>query len=208
MSSAPIALPFVTGAALAALAGALIAPITATVPGMGLPYLIKSFFVVIVGGMGSMLGVVTGSTFIGGFENRLQRPVGRRVSAGIGAPARHLGGQTAARRPCTRMIKGAFLVRAQRYVMAPLQHPRARVLIFVALVALVAIYPTWEFLLRSHRSPRWAGAWHARRSASVFSGARPDYRVSDTPRSSGWAATRTASPLSISIRRSDLSSVS
>ena len=67
---------FVTGAALAALAGALIAPITATVPGMGLPYLIKSFFVVIVGGMGSMLGVVTGSTFIGGFETAFSVQLG------------------------------------------------------------------------------------------------------------------------------------
>ena len=67
---------FVTGAALAALAGALIAPITATVPGMGLTYLIKSFFVVIVGGMGSMLGVVTGSTFIGGFETAFSVQLG------------------------------------------------------------------------------------------------------------------------------------
>ena len=67
---------FMAGAALAALAGALIAPITATVPGMGLPYLIKSFFVVIVGGMGSMLGVVTGSTFIGGFETAFSVQLG------------------------------------------------------------------------------------------------------------------------------------
>lgn len=67
---------FATGAGLAALAGALIAPITATVPGMGLPYLIKSFFVVIVGGMGSILGVATGSTFIGGLETAFSIEVG------------------------------------------------------------------------------------------------------------------------------------
>jgi branched-chain amino acid transport system permease protein/urea transport system permease protein len=67
---------FAAGAGLAALAGALIAPITATVPGMGLAYLIKSFFVVIVGGMGSILGVVTGSTFIGGFETAFSVELG------------------------------------------------------------------------------------------------------------------------------------
>lgn len=59
---------FATGAALAALAGALIAPMASVIPGMGLPYLIKSFFVVIIGGIGSILGVFAGSAFIGGLE--------------------------------------------------------------------------------------------------------------------------------------------
>jgi branched-chain amino acid transport system permease protein/urea transport system permease protein len=60
---------FASGAGLAALAGGLIAPITSIVPGMGVPYLIRSFFVVIAGGAGSILGVVAGSGFIGGLES-------------------------------------------------------------------------------------------------------------------------------------------
>jgi urea ABC transporter permease protein UrtB len=59
---------FTVGAGLAALAGALLAPIASIVPGMGLYYLIESFFVVIVGGTGSILGCIVGSTVIGGLE--------------------------------------------------------------------------------------------------------------------------------------------
>ena len=59
---------FAVGASLAALAGALIAPIASIVPGMGLYYLIESFFVVIVGGTGTILGCIVGSAVIGGLE--------------------------------------------------------------------------------------------------------------------------------------------
>ena len=59
---------FCAGAGLAALAGGLIAPIASIVPGMGLPYLIESFFVVIVGGAGSIAGSVAGAAVIGGSE--------------------------------------------------------------------------------------------------------------------------------------------
>src|SRR5262249_51912023 len=59
---------FAAGASLAALAGGLIAPIASIVPGMGLSYLIESFFVVIVGGAGTIIGSVAGSLVIGGAE--------------------------------------------------------------------------------------------------------------------------------------------
>jgi len=60
---------FGLGAGLAALAGVLVAPLTSIFPGMGLAYLIRSFFVVIVGGTGSIGGVLAGSAFIGFFES-------------------------------------------------------------------------------------------------------------------------------------------
>ena len=42
------------------------------------------------------------------------------------------------------MIKEAFLTRAASLVRAPLQYPRVRLIMFVALVALAVIYPTWS----------------------------------------------------------------
>lgn len=60
---------FCAGAALAAIAGVLIAPLTSVVAQMGVNYLARSFFVVIVGGAGSVLGVVAGSGVVGGLES-------------------------------------------------------------------------------------------------------------------------------------------
>lgn len=60
---------FCAGAALAAIAGVLIAPLTSVVAQMGVNYLARSFFVVIVGGAGSVLGVVAGSGVVGGIES-------------------------------------------------------------------------------------------------------------------------------------------
>jgi urea transport system permease protein len=67
---------FAVGASLAALAGALIAPIASIVPGMGLYYLIESFFVVIVGGTGTIMGSIVGSSVIGGLESFFSFNVG------------------------------------------------------------------------------------------------------------------------------------
>ena len=61
-------LAFGGGAGLAAIAGALVAPMTVISAHMGLRYLGKAFFVVIVGGTGTIAGVLAGSTFIGGLE--------------------------------------------------------------------------------------------------------------------------------------------
>jgi branched-chain amino acid transport system permease protein/urea transport system permease protein len=59
---------FGLGAGLAALAGVMLAPLTAVIPQMGINYLARSFLVVIVGGSGSVAGVAAGSTLIGGLE--------------------------------------------------------------------------------------------------------------------------------------------
>jgi urea transport system permease protein len=67
---------FAFGAGLAALAGALVAPIASIVPGMGLSYLIESFFVVIVGGTGTILGSIVGSAVIGSLESFFSFNVG------------------------------------------------------------------------------------------------------------------------------------
>lgn len=59
---------FGAGAGLAAVAGALVAPMTVVTAHMGLRYLGPAFFVVIVGGTGTIAGVLVGSIFIGGLE--------------------------------------------------------------------------------------------------------------------------------------------
>lgn len=65
------AMAFAFGAAIAALAGALVSPMTTLLPQMGINYLANAFFVVIVGGAGSVVGVVAGSTFVGGLTSVL-----------------------------------------------------------------------------------------------------------------------------------------
>lgn len=66
------ALSFVIGSALAGLAGALLCPLIPVGPLTGLSYLIKVFFVIIVGGAGSLIGTVVGGLVIGGGESLLQ----------------------------------------------------------------------------------------------------------------------------------------
>lgn len=61
---------FGVGAGIAGLAGAVIAPLGTINPNMGLPWLIDSFLVVIVGGQASA-GAVAGALFIGGSESTL-----------------------------------------------------------------------------------------------------------------------------------------
>jgi urea transport system permease protein len=58
---------FVVGAAMAGLAGALIAPMFSIEPDMGTLWLVRSFFAVIVGGLGAVVsGTLVGSALIGG----------------------------------------------------------------------------------------------------------------------------------------------
>jgi branched-subunit amino acid ABC-type transport system permease component len=60
---------FVLGSFLAGLAGALISPMLSVDPYIGNIYLVRSFFVVIVGGIGQVLGgTLVGSFIIGGSE--------------------------------------------------------------------------------------------------------------------------------------------
>lgn len=64
------ALTFAGGAGVAALAGAIVSPLGTVNPNMGLPWLIDSFLVVIVGG-DSAIGPVVGAFFVGGAESTL-----------------------------------------------------------------------------------------------------------------------------------------
>lgn len=56
---------FAFGAALAGLAGALMVPIYAVNADMGVPFLIKSFLAVMLGGMGSFEGSILGAGLVG-----------------------------------------------------------------------------------------------------------------------------------------------
>jgi len=60
---------FVVGTCLAGLAGVLIAPLVPVQPFMGLDHVLMSFFVLVVGGLGSVAGLLTGSTVIGGINS-------------------------------------------------------------------------------------------------------------------------------------------
>lgn len=60
---------FFTGAFMAGLAGALISPLLSIEPYMGNTFLVRSFFVVLVGGMGQLLGgTMVGAFITGGSE--------------------------------------------------------------------------------------------------------------------------------------------
>jgi urea transport system permease protein len=59
-------LAFVVGSALAGLAGALMSPLVTVGPDVGVIYLARAFMVVVVGGVGSILGLVGGGIVIGG----------------------------------------------------------------------------------------------------------------------------------------------
>jgi branched-subunit amino acid ABC-type transport system permease component len=59
---------FALGAALAGFAGAAMTPLITVNPESGLFFLARSFLVVIVGGVGSLIGTVLGSVIIGSGE--------------------------------------------------------------------------------------------------------------------------------------------
>ncbi|PTX03279.1 branched-chain amino acid ABC transporter permease [Pararhodobacter aggregans] len=59
---------FVAGCLLAGLAGLLLAPTLSVYPGMGLDALIRSFFTLIVGGLGTLEGLAVGAAVIGGLQ--------------------------------------------------------------------------------------------------------------------------------------------
>ena len=74
---------FSIGVAMAALAGVLIAPLTVVIAQMGLNYLARSFFVVILGGAGSIGGVAASSAFVGGLETVLNYQIPVTVSQAL-----------------------------------------------------------------------------------------------------------------------------
>jgi urea transport system permease protein len=73
-------LTFGLGAALAGLAGALMAPFIGVAPTMGLEQTVRSFLVVITGGMGNIAGTFGGGALIGGGETALAIPFSGTVA--------------------------------------------------------------------------------------------------------------------------------
>jgi urea ABC transporter permease protein UrtB len=57
------------GTCLAGLGGVMIAPLVPVQPFMGLDYVLRAFFVLIVGGLGSVAGLLSGATVIGGVDS-------------------------------------------------------------------------------------------------------------------------------------------
>jgi len=57
------------GSALAGLSGALLAPLIGVIPTMGIDFIARAFFIVIVGGMGSILGVLGSGFLLGETES-------------------------------------------------------------------------------------------------------------------------------------------
>jgi branched-chain amino acid transport system permease protein/urea transport system permease protein len=60
---------FIAGTCLGGLAGVMIAPLVPVQPLMGLDYILEAFFVLVVGGLGSLIGLVSGSVVIGGVQS-------------------------------------------------------------------------------------------------------------------------------------------
>lgn len=77
------AIAFSFGAAIAGLAGGLVAPLAIVLPQMGVNYLANAFFVVIVGGAGSIGGLVAGSVFVGGFTSVLDYQISPSLAQAV-----------------------------------------------------------------------------------------------------------------------------
>jgi branched-chain amino acid transport system permease protein len=56
---------FMIGAVAAGVAGVIYAPLAAVIPNMGEPFLVESFVVVVIGGLGSFLGAIGGGLLVG-----------------------------------------------------------------------------------------------------------------------------------------------
>ena len=73
---------FAYGAALAGLAGAVMAPIMSVDPQMGLGFLVPAFLAILVGGTGGLVGTLAGATVIGGTDTlaaNLWSPVAAQI---------------------------------------------------------------------------------------------------------------------------------
>jgi urea transport system permease protein len=68
---------FIAGTCLGGLGGVMLAPLAPVQPFMGLDYILKAFFVLVVGGLGSLMGLVTGSVIIGGVESIMSAIIDR-----------------------------------------------------------------------------------------------------------------------------------
>lgn len=75
-------LTFAAGAALAGLAGAVMAPLMSIDPNMGLGFLVPAFLSILIGGLGSLTGALIGASIIGGAEtvfSNLWTPVAAQI---------------------------------------------------------------------------------------------------------------------------------
>ena len=68
---------FVAGCALAGLGGVMVAPLTPVHPFMGVDYILETFFVLVVGGLGSIAGLLAGAGVIGGIGSLVSAIVDR-----------------------------------------------------------------------------------------------------------------------------------
>jgi branched-chain amino acid transport system permease protein/urea transport system permease protein len=68
---------FVAGSALAGLGGAMVAPLTPVHPFMGIDYILETFFVLVVGGLGSVAGLVAGAGIVGGLGSLVSAVIDR-----------------------------------------------------------------------------------------------------------------------------------
>ena len=59
---------FVAGIVCAGLAGVMIAPLTPVEPNMGLTLVVNAFFTIVVGGMGTLAGLLGGAAIMGGIQ--------------------------------------------------------------------------------------------------------------------------------------------
>jgi urea transport system permease protein len=62
---------FAFGSGLAGVAGTILAPIKTVSPGMGFPYAVDSYMVIVLGGVGRLVGTVAGASVIGEAETIL-----------------------------------------------------------------------------------------------------------------------------------------
>ncbi|QTO23279.1 branched-chain amino acid ABC transporter permease [Burkholderia seminalis] len=76
-------LAFCGGAALASLAGVLVAPMVSVESHLGVAYLAKAFFVIVLGGIGSIAGSLFGSAFVGAAETLLSYRVDPSLASAI-----------------------------------------------------------------------------------------------------------------------------
>ena len=73
---------FVFGSALAGLAGGIMSPLMSVDPQMGMGYLLPAFLAIIIGGVGTLYGVLGGGAIIGGADSifsYLISPVGAQI---------------------------------------------------------------------------------------------------------------------------------
>ena len=68
---------FVVGTCFSGLAGVMVAPLIPVQPYMGLDFILKAFFVLVVGGLASVLGLISGAAIIGGVESAMSAVIDR-----------------------------------------------------------------------------------------------------------------------------------